>query len=146
MKMQCELCGRKEAEFSALIEGVELQVCESCAKHGQILKKPVFAEKARKPAEEEPETVVVDNFAELVKRKRESMGLNQEDFSRSVNIKHSLFQNIESGHTKPTLDVAKKLEKIIGMRLTKELKPEKISLGKKSESSFTIGDLIKLKK
>lgn len=140
--MQCELCGRKEAEFSALIEGVELQVCESCAKHGQILKKPVFVGKKKINAEE-PEFVIVDNFAEIIKRKRESMGFNQEDFAKKVNQKLSLMQNIESGHIKPTIEVAKKLEKILGIKLVKELKFEKISLGKKSEEGFTIGDLIK---
>ena len=142
--MQCELCGRKEAGFSALIEGVELQVCESCAKHGQILKKPVFAG-SKKEEIELPEIAIVDNFAEIIKKKRESIGLNQEDFAKKVNQKLSLMQNIESGHIRPTLEVAKKLEKILGIKLLKVMKPEKITLGKKSEQGLTIGDLIKLK-
>jgi len=143
--MQCELCGKKEAEFSALIEGVELKVCSSCAKHGQVLKKPAYAEN-RKVRVELPEFVIVENFAEIIKKKRESMNLTQEDFAKKVNQKLSLMQNIESGHIKPTIDVAKKLEKILGIKLVKELKFEKVDLGKKSSEGLTIGDLIKIRK
>ena len=141
--MQCELCGRKEAEFSALIEGVELQVCASCSKHGQILKKPVFAEN-KKTKSEEPELVIVENYAQLIKNKREELNLTQEDFSKKVNQKLSFMQNIESGHTKPTIEVARKLEKALGIKLIKEFKFEKISPRAKTET-LTIGDLIKIK-
>ena len=143
--MQCELCGKKEAEFSALIEGVELQVCEGCARHGQVLKKPVYEERKQFRAEE-PELVIVEDYASLIKNKRESMGLNQEDFAKKLNQRLSLMQSIESGHIKPTIEVARKLEKILGIKLIKELKFEKADIGKKSSDLLTIGDIIKNRK
>ncbi|MEM4336414.1 MAG: multiprotein bridging factor aMBF1 [Candidatus Woesearchaeota archaeon] len=142
--MQCELCGKGKAEFSALIEGVELKVCNSCLKYGHRLIKPVSStvNTLRKEEKEIDEEVIVDNFAEIIKKKREELNMTQEEFAKKLNEKISTIQAMESGRIKPTIETAKKLQKILKINLIKKIKTEKI-VTKKSETSFTIGDILK---
>jgi len=140
---QCELCGREGEIVSALIENVELNACLNCAKHGQILRKPVLIKKEKKIQAEEIEESLVSNFAGLIKRKREQLGLNQEDFAKMLNEKLSVLHNIENGSFRPGIAVARKFEKILGIRLVEEIKRQKISTEKIKSSGFTIGDLLR---
>ncbi len=141
---QCEMCGRNEAELSALIEDVELKVCQHCSKFGQILKKPTFAEAPKKRVViDGPEIIVVENYAKLIKEKREDLGLMQEDFAKMLNEKLSTFQSIESGHLKPDIKFAEKMKKMFGLILTKEIKKADIKIEKSKTAGFTLGDFIK---
>jgi len=144
--MQCELCGREGETVPALIEGVELNACAACARHGQILKKPIFVKIKNAVPAEEPEIEMVSDYALLIKKKREGLGLNQEDFAKMVNEKASTMHSIESGHLKPDMKLAEKLRKTFGLRLVEEVKKEKSWAGKAKSSELTIGDLINKKK
>jgi putative transcription factor len=138
------MCGRQEATLSALVEGVELNVCQNCSRYGQILRKPVFAEAPKKKVViDGPEIIIVENYAKLIKEKREDLGLSQEDFAKILNEKLSTFQNIESGHLKPDIKFAEKMKRMFGLILTKEIKKEPIKLDKPKTESFTLGDFIK---
>jgi len=145
IKMQCELCGREGEIVSAIIEGVELNACLNCAKHGQILKKPVLIKKEKKIQAEEIEESLVSNFAALIKRKREQLGLNQEDFAKMLNEKLSVLHNIENGSFRPSIAVARKFERILGIKIIEEIRPQKISLEKIKAGGLTIGDILNKK-
>jgi uncharacterized protein (TIGR00270 family) len=140
----CEMCGRQEAALYALVEGVELHVCQHCAKHGQILKKPIFAEMPKKKIIiDDTEIMVVPDYAKLIKEKREDLGLMQEDFAKMLNEKLSTFQSIESGHLKPDLKFAEKMKRMFGLILVKEIKNADIKIEKSKTAGFTLGDFIK---
>ncbi len=153
--MQCDLCGSEEEElFRAIVEGTELNVCENCAKYGKVIeKKPVKAieekkEYAKRSAEPEKEIiqVIVPDFAKRVKNKRESLGLKQKDFAKKISEKESLVHNIETGSFKPSIGLAKKLEKFLKIKLIEEYEEEHKKGYKADADGFTIGDLVKVKK
>jgi len=52
---------------------------------------------------------------------------------------------METGSMKPTLERARKLEKMLGVKLIEEVKDEPI-VEQKSSASMTLGDMIKIKK
>ncbi len=139
------MCGKEAGTYPVLIEGTELKVCPACAKHGKILKKPQLVVKAKKPVREEPEKIIIKNYAEIIKRKREDLGLKQEEFAKLVNEKVSVIQSIESGHLKPTLKLAEKLKKQLGITLVEEVAKTNFKKGNSEEPSFTLKDFIKKK-
>ena len=153
--MQCDLCGTEtENLFRAVVEGTELNVCKDCAKYGKVVeKKPVRAieekeEYAKKPAEPEREIiqVIVPDFAQRIKKKRESLGLKQKDFAKKISEKESLVHNLETGSFKPSISLATKLERFLKIKLIEEYE-EGHQKGSKTEADgFTIGDLVKVKK
>jgi putative transcription factor len=148
------MCGKETDLVVALIEDTELNVCRNCAKFGKILKRvvPVVKEEiqrknVKKEVVEEKEIIqiIVPKYSEIIKEKRELLGLKQEDFAKRLNEKISLVHNIESGRFKPSINLARKIERFLGVKLVEEFeeKHDK-SAGVKSEG-FTIGDLIKIK-
>ena len=78
---------------------------------------------------------------------RESMQLTQEDFAKQLNERVTVLQKIESGITKPTLDLARKLESILHIKIIEEKKEETVLLEETKKSGFfTIGDFVKIRK
>lgn len=151
--MNCEMCGKAGAVCRASVEGVEMAVCERCAKFGKVLSrieqwKEEKHRKKEEEAEEEPEVFegVVDDYADIIKNAREKAGLKQEEVALKVNEKESVIHKVESGHLKPQVMLARKLEKFFRIRLVEEVTVEKEKLGQKKGSDvLTIGDLIKSK-
>jgi len=144
--MHCEMCGKEAEIVYAIIEDVELKVCSDCARHGKPLLKPkpvIFKSKAE---EEQPMYDFVENYSDLIRKKREALGLKQEEFAIKLNEKASFIQKVESGHMKPSLNTAKKIERFLMIRIIQELKEEKVNLKQAKTKEFTIGDFIKLKK
>lgn len=153
--INCDLCGRVNEQLNrALIEGVELNVCSACCKFGKVIadtKSPIknefLKETKRKIGDDEEKVeLLVEDYAELIKNKRESMGLTQKDFAKRINEKESTIHNIETGTFEPSLSLAKKLEKILGTKLIEEHKEKHEFFKRKGEEGFTFGDFINVKK
>ncbi len=149
--MNCDLCGKETELFRALVEGSELTVCSGCSKYGKVtgrVRASVPEQKTtreeKKDAAEEPIDAVVGNFGELLKRKREELGLNQSDFAKKIAEKESILQKLETGGIKPTLERARELEKLLGLKLVEELMEERVSQ-QKSKDAMTLGDFVKIK-
>lgn len=145
----CEMCGKEAKPITIDIEGVEMKVCSGCARFGKVKKSSSAVSfhnfKTKKP--ELPEVKIVSNCAVLLRSARERKGMTQEDFAKHINEKESLVQKWESGHLKPSVETAKKLESLLGIILTakdEELSPA-AEVRRKSEG-FTIGDFIKVRK
>ena len=154
IKINCDLCGKVEEKlYKTLIEGVELSVCPACSKFGKVIA-PVkrytpkeqhrMAEKTE--SREEKIELLVEDYAEIIKKKRESVGLTQKDFALRINEKESTIHNIETGTLEPALSLAKKLEKILGVKLIEEHLEKHEAFKKRKEEGFTFGDFIRVKK
>ena len=151
--MQCDMCGSKKNLVDAIVEGVMMEVCEDCAKYGKVVPIRKGEEvpsviRARRPAPVKEEfDYVLDKYAEMVKKAREKKGLKQEEVAKAIAEKESVIHNIESGHLKPSLKLAKKLEAFLGVKLIfkEERKIEKKEIDFR-DSGVTIGDLLKGKK
>ena len=155
IKINCDLCGKTEDNLNrAIIESVELNVCSGCSKFGKVIA-PVkryspkeqhrMAQKAA-PKEEKIE-LLAENYPEIIKKRREAMGLSQKDFALRISEKESTVHHIETGHFTPPIAMARKLEKILGVKLVEEHEERHEAPGKnRNEKGFTLGDFIKIKK
>ena len=150
IKINCDLCGKVENLKRVLIEGVELNVCSGCSKFGKILgpvKKTIIRD-IKKQTNAEPREkaeLIVENYADIIKKKRESMRLSQKDFASKLNEKESTVHHIETGRLELSLALAKKLEKMLGIKIIEEY-DENLELPKRrKDEGFTFGDFIKVK-
>ena len=152
--MQCELCGFEEKLYRVKIEGTELKVCRSCALHGVILgavEEPAAKEKpkpaAQKSAAEEPIEIIVLGFSKKIKNKRESLGLSQKDFAKMISEKESVVHKLESSELTPSIELAKKIEKLLNIRLIEKYAESMRAASKKAAGEeVTIGDFIRIRK
>ncbi len=149
----CEMCGKETEDlFKARIEGTEMAVCRPCTKYGKVfasLKKT--DEKAKKfsiepPKEEKSEETIVENFSQLIRKARENSQLTQEDFAKKINEKLSVLQKMEAGLFLPGIDNAKKLEKMLGLKLVAFSENKAVPQEKAKSGELTLGDVIKIRK
>jgi putative transcription factor len=151
------MCGRETQLVKARVEGTVLDICESCARFGEIISRPSQSSATQKKQQiiqpvkrKEVVQLISSDFASKIKNAREKLGLNQEEFAKRLNEKWSLLQKIESGQFKPSITLAGKLEKILRIRIIEQFdEGGEIPLGaanKKSSSEFTLGDFVKVRK
>lgn len=153
--MNCEMCGKETEPYTAIIEGVVMKVCARCASHGKTVRNPQpepkkikFINKI-KQEQKEPEVelieAVVEDYAKKIRDARNKTGLTQKEFAKKINEKESLLHKMETGSFKPSIPKAKKLEKILQIKLVEQREEEKIKIPKTKNTSgaLTIGDLIK---
>jgi putative transcription factor len=145
----CDLCGKKTELVEGVVEGSILKVCKSCIKFGEAveIKKSVLEEK-QEPEKIKEEIIeeIVKDYSAKIKGARESLNLLQKDLAREIAEKESVIHNLESGHLEPSLDLAKKLESFLNIKLIVVNKNEKVDKIDFHNASLTIGDLLKLNK
>jgi len=139
------MCGSSGRLVRARIEGSTLSVCEACARFGQVQDAPMPG-KAARPRPQQfsvPKEEVVENYAALIKSRREQLSLNQEDFAKMLNEKVSLVHAMESGHHAPPIPLARKLEKLLKIRLVEAEEKEEAKFEHPKGAGFTMGDFLK---
>lgn len=155
--MPCEMCGKTaERLIQIKLEGSILQVCSNCSKYGNQFQRPRFKRRKSIKIDENENIVIVDNFSKIIETARQNKGIKQEDFAKQIKEKESLIHNIETGHIKPSISLAKKIGKALGVNLLDEIKEEKLNFDsdfnrenkRKANSqsgALTIGDILKNK-
>jgi putative transcription factor len=157
--MLCEMCSSPNVAYKIDVEGSRLNVCEKCASFGMIIakvassapqkdkKKPSATVVAPAPKKTESVQIIKPDYSRIVRIAREKTGLTQEEFSKRINERESVLHKIESGHMKPDLELARKLEKALHVALvdTVELEQAAQSEKKKDSEGVTLGDLIRIK-
>ena len=150
--MICDMCKAKGKLYKVKVEGAELTLCKDCSKFGEVigqLQQESQSSIKRPKQLEGPEVIEIlsEDYADKIKRKRESLGLSQKELAEKLNEKESLIQKLETGHIEPSIDLAKKVEKSLGLKILEqyEEKHEKQN-NKERLATFTIGDFIKIKK
>ncbi len=151
--MQCDMCGSEQRLFKTNIEGSVLNVCRECSKFGKVISEIKVPEKIKPKKiiiKSEPESEIIEmlipDFAEKIRSKREKLGLKQEDFAKKISEKESVIHKLETGEFQPNLELARKLEKILNVKLIEEYEEEYKTAAKTSSETPTIGDLIKIRK
>ncbi|HIH31611.1 TPA: TIGR00270 family protein [Candidatus Woesearchaeota archaeon] len=144
--MICELCGSKQAVYDSEIEGSLMKVCEDCSKFGKSSrsKKINIVIKEKRIEDNEPVFVFMNGYGAIVKRAREKLGLKQEEMAKRLNEKESLLHQIESEHIKPNVDLARKLERELRIKILEEIKDDKSNSKPNltQSRSLTFGDFI----
>lgn len=146
--VRCEMCGKDSGLVNAVIEQVEMKVCSGCARFGTIRESNELPQFQKGKAEhKEPGLRIVSNYGLLLRQSRERQGLNQEDFAKSLRERESIVAKWELGKLRPSVEAARKLEKLLNVSLIEE-DIELPAVKKKSSASdrFTLGDFIKVRK
>ena len=163
----CELCGRPiyGKAYKVIVEGVELTVCASC--YLKLLKNKGLAKKAREQAKPSKQAAqpsrtrrvhrnrtenydVVEDYAKRIREAREKLGLSRADLARKVQEREVTLGKIETGRLMPTIDLARRLEKVLKIKLLEPVIDEDeeppVHPSGKPKSVLTLGDIAVLKK
>jgi putative transcription factor len=153
--MQCEMCGSDSMLFLTKVEETKLKLCKKCSSYGQVLRpiqniiqsrsqtSPVFVKK------EGPEEDIVEDYPEIIRRAREKKEMKQEDLAKGINEKESIIHKLETGHMKPSIALAKKLERFLDITLIEEIAgiAGQGSFNQQNRSdTLTLGDMIQVRK
>jgi putative transcription factor len=145
--MQCDLCGKDTMLVRVKIENTVMNVCRECSRFGQVLKEPPRRNRLMRVQREEVAETIVEDYAAKIKRRREELGLAQEDFAKQLNEKLSLVHKIETGGFVPSIMLARKIEKHLNIRLVEAEEQEEYSpKAEPNKEGFTLGDALRLKK
>ncbi|MCL5874489.1 MAG: multiprotein bridging factor aMBF1 [Candidatus Thermoplasmatota archaeon] len=143
--MNCELCGKEMDRYhEVIIDGVNMKVCHDCAKYGkEINRKPAAVQREPAPqsvqrnnfihvpppplvrkkssigAEDSDEPIL--DFGKAIKKRREEMGLSQEELANKLQEKKNLIAKIEREEMKPDKQTARKIEKLMGVRILEKV-------------------------
>ena len=86
----------------------------------------------------------MSNFPEKIREKREKLGLKQKEFAKFLAERESLVHKLESWEIMPSIELARKMERQLGIDLIEQ--KEISSQGMKAKTqAFTIGDVLKVK-
>lgn len=152
----CEMCGSDSELYKTEIEGTELNLCQKCAKYGRVIspikseireKKITKTQPAKIPpfSENEVIQVIVEDYGNKIKSARESIGLSHKDFAKKINEKESLIHQIEIETIEPNIDLARKLERFLNIKLIEQHEESHQTANKAKSDTLTIGDLVKIK-
>ncbi len=172
MPCYCELCGREIPDErlcrTVMVEGVVMTVCPQC--YNRLMKKrgvptqrtfsthSLATQKPRpikpRPPRRIPRRIleddyeVVEDYAKRIRRARQRLGWTQKVLAQKVREKENVIKRIEAGRLKPSIELARRLEKVLGITLLEPIADE-VEFdykSRKGDDYFTIGDLIKIRK
>lgn len=161
--MQCEMCGKEYGSlFLAEVEGVNLKVCKECSRFGKVIRRAADNVKNNKGSKNLRQTAslkekkdsiskdiieyIMHDYSSKIRSAREKLNLTQKVFAMKLNEKESLINSIERGKRKPSLDLARKLEKFLNIQLIDTFEADSSEPKQRSGSdALTIGDIISLK-
>lgn len=147
--VRCEMCGKDSDLVNAVIEQVELKVCPGCARFGMVQESRELPQlfQNRKAEHKEPGLKINSNYASLLRQARERQGLTQEDFAKSLQERESIVAKWEQGRMQPSVEVARKLEKLLSISLIEEdIELPEVKKKSSAADGFTLGDFIKVRK
>jgi putative transcription factor len=151
--MRCEICGKKLVgkPVKTKIESSIMLTCNECSKFGKVQREPPKARKPRpvrrSPRFREPSEEVLEDYNTIIREGREKKGWTREELGEKIYEKASVISRVESGKMIPDIKLARKLERILNVKLiekTESTKPE--DLGPSARRGATIGDIARIKR
>ena len=165
----CEMCGRpvhRREAYIVYLEGTRLMVCPSCYSriarraskalpYTEAMRRP--RQGTRRPAPKpkvKPRRVnldefeVVPDYAKRVKRARERLGWSQRTLAQAVREGENVIKRIEAGKLTPSIDLARRLEKVLGIKLLEPVVEESSAALPPAErvKDITLGDIVVVRK
>jgi len=168
--IHCEMCGRpmrRRDSKVVYIEGARLVLCPQCYSRvaKRAVKEEVKSTTTKKISATKPHThtrravrrgprlenyEVVEDYAKRVRDARERLGWTQRTLAEAVRESENVIKRIESGRLTPTVELAMRLEKVLGIRLLEPVVDSDFtgSLGGLSSPSkeLTLGDIVSIKR
>ncbi len=119
---ECEICGANVKKlYRVEIDGAILNVCKDCAKLGRLLDEPKKFRRKRRPlidgGKEIDEEILDSEYASKIKKARELLKYTRENLAKKLGVKLSFWERIEKGEAKPTIEIAKRVERVLGVQI-----------------------------
>lgn len=154
-ELYCDICGNGPVRAQILVEGAKILACGRCMRSGKVLHRfeddsggapPPAGGRMSAAATEE----IIDDCGKAVRAAREKAGLPLAVVAERISEKESYLHAIESGRLAPTMEVARKLEKELGIRLVEKVAGAVAGgvsgAASRPFSEPTLGDMIDTKK
>ena len=153
----CEMCGAGGKLEPVIVEGVQMLACPNCVKFGKLVNEtPQAQSRNYVPGMRMPSKPVVSaefvvaNAGDIIKAARERRGMRKVDLARMLNIRESVVHQLEGGNTHQMLDVVKRFETALNLKLvgkqsadeSENVVVSKVNDEKSSSKVLTIGDLL----
>ncbi len=125
---ECEICGAEVSRlYKVEIDGVVLNVCRECAKLGKRIEQPrkFRRRKLIDSGKEIDDTELDPDYAKKIVKARELLKYTREELAKKLGVKLSFWERIEKGDAKPTIEIAKRIERVLGVQVM--VKKEKTS-------------------
>ena len=137
------MCGKNVPQLKKVrVSGAIMNVCPTCARFGEPVDEPqkqeikndikvkipektivvnTYKKPYKKPLRKRNDDVegldIVEDYASLIKSAREKLSMTQEDLAKRILERKNVISNIERGELLPSIETAKKLEKVLGIKL-----------------------------
>jgi putative transcription factor len=139
------MCGKSAPRLTKVrIDGAVLNVCESCARYGtpaesvrtkfsspsvqqniepvkipqkKIVVPPARPSSKRRRSENIDTLQIVPEYADLIKQARSKLSLTQDELAAKILERKNVLSSIERGDLLPEIRTARKLEKLLGIKL-----------------------------
>ncbi len=166
----CDICGRSRPTKEVNLEGAIVEACKACSPKGAFKtqrpgKKP-FHKRQKKADLPKVNFEFVEDFGKVIKEAREKADITQKDLGLKLNEHSSVIHKIEQGTFRPRIGLAKKIEKILKIRIITKIeqldKEGNVINNKKTKRTddkdgsdrsgdggdlvYTLADVIKVKK
>jgi len=151
----CEICGKTiEKPVTIRFNKRILKVCNECKIIGEEIEyKPIekkqiiktITQQKKNVLKREPEYTIREDYAREIKKARENLGMTQDMLASLIGEKLSTLKKIEAGKLKPTIEMAKKIEKVLKINLLEIESIEEKEELKKKNISLTLGDIVEIK-
>ena len=161
--MQCEMCGKTVGTRRYMVEGTVMSLGLECAKYGTPMDAPApqgtqasMQQGLERRAErmvsrnvyDSDSRVMVEDYGSRVHKARDAKGWTHEVLGNKVHARVPELKQIEAGKMRPSDEVARRLEKELGIELYEVIEgPAPVVSGAKKPaaggSGLTIGDLLK---
>ncbi len=149
----CDLCGApiRGKGHTVVYEGGVVTVCDSCytriAKYAKPYReeKVQVKQKVQQRNKEEKELMVVDDYAIIIKNAREKLKMTQKELADKLKVSENIIKRFESNKLKPTIEQARALERILGVKLVVEVPVEGGEASKVRLDELTLGDIVNIR-
>ncbi|MEM3326637.1 MAG: multiprotein bridging factor aMBF1 [Thermoproteus sp.] len=155
----CDICGApiEGQPYVIKLDNAVLHVCRRCAAtYGAV---PITEQQQQKRASPPPPRrvqpppprraveryEVVEEYAEVIRRARESLGLSREALASYIGVKESILRRIESGQLVPDVQLARKLERALGVKVLVPTQQAEEGTGAPARRELTLGDVAEVR-
>jgi putative transcription factor len=126
---ECEVCGKNVENPSRIgMDGGVFRVCENCKSLGNEMIEREAVSLPKKtgfsPEFEFEERELSTDFPDIVRKRREKLGISQKDAARRIGIQESVIKRIESHGFRPDDTTIRKIERGLGIHLVKRTKDD----------------------
>ena len=155
----CDICGAKIVgrPYIALVDGVEMVLCASCYLKLSRNGRAKLIRIGEPPEESKPKKVrrtksykvtyeVVEDYADRIKSARVKKGFTLKELAQKLRISENMLRKIEQGRFKPNIDLARKMESLLGIKLLEPTEEPEEEEYEKEEELPTLGDIVVIRR